>query len=86
VPEATAGFGAVGQGVRQEFVGVQLQFVPYIVDRDRIRLQVIGQVSARDDRQSADVGGTNVPGTNTRNFFTTVELRDGQTLALAGLL
>jgi len=31
-------------------------------------------------------GGTNVPGLNTRNFTTTVELRDGETLAVAGLI
>ncbi|MCA9207903.1 MAG: pilus assembly protein N-terminal domain-containing protein [Planctomycetales bacterium] len=86
VPLAQAAFGGVGQGVSFEFVGVQIQFVPYIVDRDRIRLQVMGQVSTRDDAQSANVGGTNVPGQNTRNFSTTVELRDGQTMALAGLL
>lgn len=86
VPNAEAAFGGVGQGVRQQFVGVDVQFTPYIVDRDRIRLRVRGQVSARDDEESANIGGTNVPGTNTRDFFTTVELRDGQTLAMAGLI
>lgn len=86
VPNAIAGFGGVGQGVIQQFAGVRVQFTPHIVDRDRIRLQINGQVSARDDAQSATIQGTNVPGQNTRDFFTTVELRDGQTLALAGLL
>ena len=86
VPNAQTAFGGVGQSVSQQFAGVDVQFVPYIVDRDRIRLRVRGQVSARDDEQSAEISGTNVPGQNTRDFFTTVELRDGQTLALAGLL
>lgn len=86
VPNATAGFGGVGQSVLQQFVGVEVQFIPYIVDRDRIRLQVRGEISARDDAQSANIGGTDVPGQVTRDFVTTVELRDGQTLALAGLL
>jgi pilus assembly protein CpaC len=86
VPNAVAGFGGVGQSVTQQFVGVQVQFIPYIVDRDRIRLQVSGQISARDDAQGANVGGTNVPGQVTRDFTTTVELREGQTMALAGLL
>lgn len=86
VPSAELAFGGVGQGVAQQFAGVEVQFIPHIVDRDRIRLQVRGEVSARDDTQSANVGGTNVPGLNTRNFFTTVELREGQTLAMAGLL
>jgi pilus assembly protein CpaC len=86
VPNAIAGFGGVGQGVIQQFAGVRLQFTPHLVDRDRIRVQISGQVSARDDAQSANIQGTSVPGQNTRDFFTTVELRDGQTLALAGLL
>ena len=60
--------------------------MPTIIDRDRIRLRVQGQVSARDDNESASINGTNVPGTNTRDFSTTVELRDGQTMAMAGLL
>jgi pilus assembly protein CpaC len=86
VPNAQTAFGGVGQSVSQQFVGVDVQFIPYIVDRDRIRLRVRGQVSARDDEESADIAGTNVPGTRTRDFFTTVELRDGQTLAMAGLM
>jgi len=86
VPNAETAFGGVGQSVSQQFVGVDVQFTPFIVDRDRIRLRVRGQVSARDDEESANINGTNVPGTNTRDFFTTVELRDGQTLALAGLI
>ncbi len=86
VPNAQTAFGGVGQSVTQQFVGVDVQFTPFIVDRDRIRLRVRGQVSARDDSEGANIAGTNVPGQNTRDFFTTVELRDGQTLALAGLL
>jgi len=86
VPNAETAFGGVGQSVTQQFVGVDVQFTPYIVDRDRIRLRVLGQVSARDDEEGANINGTNVPGTNTRDFFTTVELRDGQTLAMAGLM
>ena len=36
LPAATAGFGAVGQGVRFDNVGVSLAFTPFIVDRDRV--------------------------------------------------
>ncbi|PQO43858.1 type II and III secretion system protein family protein [Blastopirellula marina] len=86
VPLAESSFGGTAQGVQQEFVGVDVNFVPYITDRDRVRLIIRGSVSARDDQQSANVGGTDVPGTNTRDFSTTVELRDGQTLAIGGLM
>lgn len=80
------------QGVNFIPFGVQLQFTPYIVDRDRVRLQVGAEVSTRDESLgaaiggSAGAGGTQVSGLNTRNFNTTVELREGQTLAVAGLI
>ena len=86
VPASNVSFGAAAQGVSQQFVGVQIRFLPVITDKDRVRLQLSGMVSALDNNLTASVGGTNVPGTNTRNFFTTVELREWQTLALAGLI
>jgi pilus assembly protein CpaC len=88
-----AGFTNAGlQGVAFVPFGVQLQFTPFIVDRDRIRLNVNAEVSTRDEALGTNVGGaasaggTNVAGLNTRNFDTTVELREGQTLAVAGLI
>ncbi len=87
VPAANVGSnGAVGQSVAQQFVGVQIRFLPVVTDKDRVRLQLAGTVSALDNSLGARVGGSNVPGTSTRNFFTTVEMREGQTLALAGLI
>jgi pilus assembly protein CpaC len=86
VPSARVGFGAAAQGVQFIPFGVQLQFVPFIVDRDKIRLNVSANVSTRDEALATDVGGSNVPGLNTRNFQNTVELREGQTLAVAGLI
>jgi pilus assembly protein CpaC len=80
------------QGVAFVPFGVQLQFTPYIVDRDRIRLTVGAEVSTRDEALGASVGGsaaaggTSVSGISTRNFNTTVELREGQTLAVGGLI
>ena len=86
VPAANVSFGAAAQSVAQQFVGVQIRFLPVITDKDRVRLQLSGTVSTLDNALQANIGGANVPGTNTRNFFTTVELREGQTLALAGLI
>jgi pilus assembly protein CpaC len=86
VPAANVSFGAAAQSVSQQFVGVQIRFLPVITDNDRVRLQLSGTVSTLDNALQANIGGANVPGTNTRNFFTTVELREGQTLALAGLI
>lgn len=92
VPVVT-GFTASGlQGVAFVPFGVQLAFTPVITDRDRIRLTLAAEVSARNDALSTNIGGsaaaggTNVAGLDTRNIQTTVELREGQTLAVAGLI
>ncbi|MCC6417257.1 MAG: pilus assembly protein N-terminal domain-containing protein [Gemmataceae bacterium] len=86
VPVIT-GFTAAGlQGVQFVPYGVQLAFTPYITDKDRIRLTVQSTVSVRDPGSGTSIGGGNIAGLNTRNFTTTVELREGQTLAVAGLI
>ncbi len=83
------------QGVQFVPFGVQLQFLPIIQDRDVIRLQIRAEVSTRDEAIGTNIGGggaagggggTAVPGINSRNFSSTVELRSGQTLAVAGLM
>ncbi len=74
------------QGVQYVPYGVQLRFIPYITDTDRVRLVVSSVVSTRDISTAATIGGASVSGLTSRSFQTTVELRDGQTLAVAGLL
>lgn len=94
IPVIAAGGAANNlQGVQFVPFGVQLQFVPIIQDRDVIRLQIRADVSTRDEALGTNIGGsggggggTAVPGINSRNFSSTVELRSGQTLAVAGLL
>ena len=86
IPVVT-GFTAAGlQGVSFQNFGVSLSFTPYITDKDLIRLQMSAEVSTRDLQSAAVVGNTTIPGLNTRNFDTTVELRSGQTLAVGGLI
>jgi pilus assembly protein CpaC len=86
------GIGTLGttgggiQGVQFVPYGVQLNFSPIITDRDRIRLTVSATVSTRDNAASATIAGASVPSLNVRTFSTTVELREGQTLAVAGLI
>lgn len=83
----TNGLGNGGlQGVQFVPFGVQLSFSPIITDRDRIRLTVNATVSTRDPAAGASINGANIPGLNARTFFTTVELREGQTMAVAGLI
>ena len=82
-----SGFTAAGlQGVSYGPYGVILQFTPMVSDRDRVRLAVRAVVSTRDVATGAQIAGASVPGQQTRNFTTVVELREGQTLAVAGLI
>jgi pilus assembly protein CpaC len=81
------GSATVGlQGVQFIPYGVLLNFTPVILDRDRIKLQIQANVSTRDTSTGASIGTTSVPGLTTRNFTTTVEMREGQTMAVAGLM
>jgi pilus assembly protein CpaC len=69
----------------QQF-GVRLNFLPTITPRGTIRLQVAPEVSALDYANGVSVSGFQVPGISVRNVNTEVELGDGQSFALAGLL
>ena len=61
--------------------GTLLNFTPTVLDKDRIRLQVNPQFSTLN--QATSVNG--IFGVDTRSASTTVELREGQVLAIAGL-
>ncbi len=86
VPIVTGATATGLQGVEFVPFGVSLEFTPYILDRDRVRLVVGAEVSTRSLSTGTTVQGADVPGLDTRNFNTVVELRDGQTLAIAGLI
>ncbi len=88
VPQVSASGVAPTITVRFREFGVRLGFVPYILDGDVIRLTVAPEVSNIDFTIAVTLvsGGSPVPGLNTRKAQTTVELREGQTLAIAGLL
>lgn len=89
VPVPQSG-GGISNNVTIEFkdFGVQLDFTPYVLDDGRIRLNVTSEVSTIDFSLGTTlvVGGDPVPGVNTRRATTTVELRQGQSLTIAGLL
>ena len=88
VPQVSASGVAPTVTVQFKEFGVKLGFVPYILDGDVIRLTLHTEVSNVDFTIAVTLvaGGSPVPGLDTRNAQTTVELREGQTLAIAGLL
>ncbi|MBN8991980.1 MAG: type II and III secretion system protein family protein [Rhizobiales bacterium] len=66
--------------------GVELAFVPTVLSRGVINLRVEPSVSELDFANAVTIQGTTVPALTVRNARTTVELRDGQSFAIAGLL
>jgi pilus assembly protein CpaC len=66
--------------------GVRLNFKPTIIDEDHIRLELEPEVSTLDFANGVKFSGFLIPGLRTRRAKTGVELRDGQSFALAGLL
>jgi pilus assembly protein CpaC len=68
--------------------GVRLEFLAHILDNDVIRLTVDPEVSQPDFTIATTfvAGGSPTPGLNKRSAHTTVELKPGQTLAIAGLM
>jgi pilus assembly protein CpaC len=66
--------------------GVRLNFKPTIIDEDHIRLELEPEVSTIDFANGVKFEGFLIPALKTRRATTGVELRDGQSFALAGLL
>jgi pilus assembly protein CpaC len=66
--------------------GVRLNFKPTIIDEDHIRLELEPEVSTLDFVNGVKFDGFLIPGLRTRRAKTGLELRDGQSFALAGLL
>jgi len=66
--------------------GVRLNFKPTIIDEDHIRLELEPEVSTIDFANGVKFDGFTIPALKTRRAKTGVELRDGQSFALAGLL
>ena len=93
----TASFVAGGQfpvpvpnedGITVEFkdFGIGLSFTPNVLSRNKIQINVISSVSELDFSTAVQFEGYVVPGVSTRTATTTVELADGQSFVIAGLL
>lgn len=66
--------------------GVALAFTPTVLSGDRISLKVFPEVSELDYSNGIQVSGFTIPAITSRRTSTTVELGDGQSFAIAGLL
>lgn len=66
--------------------GVSLAFTPTVLDDSVINLKVVPEVSQLDPTNTVRIGGVEVPGLRVRRVNTTIELRNSQSFAIAGLL
>jgi pilus assembly protein CpaC len=67
--------------------GVELSFIPRVVDEDIINLELKAAVSAIDPTRSLSLGnGLEIAAFTRRETSSTVEMRDGESFAIAGLL
>ena len=82
-PQPT-GFGNIS--VAFQNFGTQIDFVPIVLGNGGCRLEVRPNVSEVDYTLGTTINGTTVPGFRVRQADTGVELKFGQTLAIAGLL
>lgn len=66
--------------------GIALGFTPTILSDGMINIAVAPEVSSIDPASSITVGSIQIPGIKVRRAHTTVELRDGESFTIAGLL
>lgn len=83
---SSVGGAAAPITIQYKEYGVLLAFIPTITNRGTIRLQVAPEVSALDYGNAVDIGGAVVPALTVRRVKTEVELSDGQSFVIGGLL
>jgi pilus assembly protein CpaC len=85
-PVVQSGNGANSVTIMFKEFGVRLSFTPTVLGGDLVHLKVRPEVSSLDFANAVNIDGFRVPALSTRRTETEVELRDGQTFAIAGLL
>ncbi|MFC4667435.1 type II and III secretion system protein family protein [Seohaeicola nanhaiensis] len=66
--------------------GIELNFTPRVVDQDVINLELMAAVSAIDPNNGVNFNGFQIDAFSRRETSTTVEMRDGESFAIAGLI
>ena len=86
IPIAQGGSGSVAISVMFKEFGVRLNFTPTVTSDNRVRLKVRPEVSTLDFGNAIVLQGFRIPALSTRRTETELELDNGQTFAVAGLL
>jgi pilus assembly protein CpaC len=82
----TSGIGIATPTIEFKDFGVLLKFRPTVLGDGIINLSINPEVSNLDFTNAVTISGTTIPALTRRTATTTVELRDGQSFAIAGLL
>jgi pilus assembly protein CpaC len=86
VVQGTASGAAGAVTIQFKEYGIRLNFIPTITPRGTIHLQVAPEVSSLDFTNAIEISGFDVPAIDIRNVKTEVELSDGQSFVIGGLL
>jgi pilus assembly protein CpaC len=85
-PVLQTGSGSNAITIMFKEFGVRLSFTPTVLGGDLVNIKVKPEVSSLDFANAVNIAGFRVPALSTRRTETEVELRDGQTFAIAGLM
>jgi pilus assembly protein CpaC len=83
---SSGGGGTAAVTIQFKEFGVRLNFIPTVTVRNTIRLQLASEVSALDFSNGLAIQGFTVPALTTRKVKTEVELGEGQSFAVSGLI
>jgi pilus assembly protein CpaC len=86
VPVPQPGSGTTIITIQFKEFGIRLNFTPVIMPNGNIYLSVKPEVSALDFPDGIQISGFRVPALTTRRFGTELELKDGQSFLIAGLM
>ena len=85
IPIAQPSNGTVALTVQYKEFGIRLNFTP-IVNGNRVHLKVRPEVSTLDYANAVTLQGFRIPAFSTRRTETEIELENGQTFSIAGLM
>jgi len=86
IPVVQSGASSGGVTVDYKEFGVRLSLTPTVLARDRISLKVAPEVSDLDFSAGITSGGVSVPALLVRRTDTTIELGDGESFVISGLV
>jgi pilus assembly protein CpaC len=85
VPTQASAGGSMSVAIQWKEFGVKLNFTPFIVDSNLVRLKIAPEVSSLDYSNTVSFAGWDIPAIRTRRAAGTVELNSMQSVVLGGL-